>query len=186
MEEKILELLNSINEQLDQFNERLDQFRKQTEQRFDRIEKRISEITDEMNKRHAKIQEQIDKINKINEEIDDRLFAYGRRLEHLETDNARIQRKDEVKSTPITAQADLPDNNLWRNLQKHIKERVSTPSYETWFKSAECVGIKDNTLLVQVPNAFAADWLNSRYKEMVEGILMEVSSTVNQVKFMYS
>lgn len=90
---------------------------------------------------------------------------------------------DSVAATPSTEQLNPPDDNLWQNLQKRIKERITSPSYEAWFKPTQFAGIKGNTLIIRVPNALTADWLTSRYKNMVEELLMEVSSNITEVKF---
>jgi chromosomal replication initiation ATPase DnaA len=46
---------------------------------------------------------------------------------------------------------------------------------ETWFKSTKPISFEENTFVLAVPHAFAADWLSSRYGHLIEEILRNIT-----------
>lgn len=70
---------------------------------------------------------------------------------------------------------------LWESICEKVKERISKPSYETWFKSTTAYRIEGDRLLVWAPNHFAADWLTTRYSELVHALLPE--GDVKRIRF---
>ncbi|GAB6099669.1 chromosomal replication initiator protein DnaA [Halanaerocella petrolearia] len=72
---------------------------------------------------------------------------------------------------------------IWKNTLEKIKTKLSTPSYETWFKSTTALAIKNNIFLIEVPNEFAKDWLETRYSKLIEEVITEVTGNCYKVKF---
>jgi len=72
---------------------------------------------------------------------------------------------------------------VWDQALEKIKGKLSQPSFETWLKSTRPVDLKDNNLFIEVPNEFARDWLESRYSELIEDILQNITSSQLQVRF---
>lgn len=77
MEQKILDLLNSINERLDRFEQRFEQRFDEIDKRFEQMEKRF----DEVDKRFAEVFERLDRIESKQEEIIHTLKNFGDRLD---------------------------------------------------------------------------------------------------------
>lgn len=74
-------------------------------------------------------------------------------------------------------------NDLWDLALKHIKEKISRPSFETWLENTKAEAIDNNTLTISTPNEFAKDWLQERYTELINNILIEVTGAELEVKF---
>lgn len=74
-------------------------------------------------------------------------------------------------------------NDLWDLALKHIKEKISRPSFETWLENTKAEAIDNNTLTISAPNEFAKDWLQERYTELINNILIEVTGAELEVKF---
>lgn len=56
--------------------------------------------------------------------------------------------------------------DLWSAVLEKISEKISKPSFETWF-SDTYAEIDDDVMIVKAKNEFAADWLEERYKTLI-------------------
>lgn len=65
---------------------------------------------------------------------------------------------------------------IWRKALELIEKQVSTPSFETWLKSTKPIKFSDHTMVIEVPNDFAKDWLESRYYDLIKDSLQEVTN----------
>ena len=69
---------------------------------------------------------------------------------------------------------------LPREIQDRLKERVGLHNYETWIKPLRVVGVKDDTVTIEVPSTLFRDWLKDNY---VGYIQEELSRYHNQPVF---
>lgn len=74
-------------------------------------------------------------------------------------------------------------NELWNEILKKMKEKISKPSFETWLKHTEARDLQDDTFFVSVPNEFTKNWLDQRYTQVISSLLHEVTGAKLQVKF---
>ncbi|MBU1066043.1 chromosomal replication initiator protein DnaA [bacterium] len=56
-----------------------------------------------------------------------------------------------------------------------IKGRVPQQTFNTWFQPIRAISVSDNSIFLQVPNKFFYDWLDSHYKDTIQGSLREVT-----------
>ncbi|MGM0501536.1 MAG: chromosomal replication initiator protein DnaA [Bacillota bacterium] len=73
--------------------------------------------------------------------------------------------------------------NIWKQALEKIESNLSTPSFETWFQPTEILGIQNNTVLIEVPNEFAKDWLETRYSKLIKESLLEATNNSYEIKF---
>lgn len=78
---------------------------------------------------------------------------------------------------------EYPLQQIWNNTLDIMKERISKPSFETWLKSTRPLELKNGLLMVEVPNEFARDWLESRYSSHIEEIIQDITSSSIEVVF---
>lgn len=79
---------------------------------------------------------------------------------------------------------------LWEEILKQISERLSKPSFDTWFKDTKAIKLSNDVIYVLVPNDFVKDWLDKNYKKLIEDILFDFTgsrlgvylTTTNQVE----
>jgi chromosomal replication initiator protein len=71
---------------------------------------------------------------------------------------------------------------LWQEVLKLIANKLSKPSFDTWFKQTQAIKLKKDTITIEVPNEFTRDWLDSKYRPLIEEMLFEVTGTELQVK----
>ncbi|NLC51109.1 MAG: chromosomal replication initiator protein DnaA [Firmicutes bacterium] len=74
-------------------------------------------------------------------------------------------------------------SQLWTETMAEIEKKLSKPSYETWLKMAKPVALKNNQLIIEVPNYFTRDWIEKRYKLMLAEILAQNSQKKLEIKF---
>ncbi|MFC4546824.1 chromosomal replication initiator protein DnaA [Paenactinomyces guangxiensis] len=63
-----------------------------------------------------------------------------------------------------------------------MQEKISKPSFETWFKATEAIDIQDDTMIVSAPNDFSREWLESRYADLIRDTLKEVTGSIIDIK----
>lgn len=66
---------------------------------------------------------------------------------------------------------------LWKEILKQISEKLSKPSFDTWFNETEAIELANETLYLFVPNDFVKDWLNKNYKKLIEDILLDFTGS---------
>ncbi|MDQ0257561.1 chromosomal replication initiator protein [Evansella vedderi] len=76
-------------------------------------------------------------------------------------------------------------NDLWDQALKKIEEKVSKPSFDTWFKftKADSIDQSTNTITVIAPNEFARDWLENRYFGIITETLQELTGAELEARF---
>ncbi len=78
---------------------------------------------------------------------------------------------------------DIQLNELWQESLKFIKAELTDVSFNTWIKTIEPLTIKDDTIILCVPNDFTKGILESRYTNLVANAIKEVSSKTYNIKF---
>jgi chromosomal replication initiation ATPase DnaA len=73
--------------------------------------------------------------------------------------------------------------DLWSTVLNKISEKISKPSFDTWFAGtkAEIIG---EMMVVKANNSFAGDWLEERYKTLIFETTKELSGKPYEIKIM--
>ncbi|MDT3704272.1 MAG: chromosomal replication initiator protein DnaA [Thermincola sp.] len=66
-------------------------------------------------------------------------------------------------------------SDSWQKALAIMEKQVSNPSYETWIKPIHPIDFSGQTVILQVPNDFAKDWLESRYYDLIKTSLEGVT-----------
>ncbi len=82
----------------------------------------------------------------------------------------------------------MPGNlsKLWSVILAEISKELSKPSFETWFASTRPVSLKEQQLIVAVPNDFTREWIQSRYKDIIIKKINSITSSNYDVDFVVS
>jgi chromosomal replication initiator protein len=67
-------------------------------------------------------------------------------------------------------------SDLWRKALSEIEKQISRPSFETWIKTAKPIDFDDLTVVIEVPNEFAKDWLEARYYVLIKSSMEAVTN----------
>ncbi|HLS08928.1 chromosomal replication initiator protein DnaA [Lentibacillus sp.] len=74
-------------------------------------------------------------------------------------------------------------DELWNAVLEKIEEKISKPSFDTWLKNTKAESLKEDTLTVLAPNEFARDWLEGRYTNLIDDILLELTGARLSTRF---
>ncbi|BAC11957.1 chromosomal replication initiator protein DnaA [Oceanobacillus iheyensis] len=72
---------------------------------------------------------------------------------------------------------------LWSATLKKIEEKLSKPSFDTWLKNTKAEALEKDTLIISAPNEFARDWLENQYTNLISQMLLEVTGSELNTKF---
>ena len=72
---------------------------------------------------------------------------------------------------------------LWSAALGEIQLNLSKGNYDTWFKDTAIVSEEDDVFMVGVPNAFAREWLENKYRTQVRETLQRLLSRTVDVRF---
>lgn len=67
--------------------------------------------------------------------------------------------------------------HIWQETLNNIKKKLSNPSFKTWFSDTTPIKITENEdLILKVPNDFIKDWIETRYTNLIEDIITELTN----------
>lgn len=72
---------------------------------------------------------------------------------------------------------------IWDNFLEKIKEKISTLSYETWFKDTSLYDINHGLFRVIVPMSIHKTHINDKYKDLIDEILSTDFSEYNGIEY---
>lgn len=73
--------------------------------------------------------------------------------------------------------------SIWEKTLESISPHLSKPSFETWLKPTKAISLEGNVLVIEVPNDFARDWLESRYAPLLSSTIKELLDDDVELKF---
>lgn len=74
------------------------------------------------------------------------------------------------------------EKSAWDNMLDYISERISKPSFDTWFKSCKLKKEEGKWFIIS-PNEFGRDWMESNYLSLVRDAIYEVTGEMPEVVF---
>ena len=72
---------------------------------------------------------------------------------------------------------------VWRAALGELQVSLSPANFETWLRDTNIVDVDDNRFKISVPNGFAKDWLETRYRSLISQTLARVVGYSVQVEF---
>jgi chromosomal replication initiator protein len=75
---------------------------------------------------------------------------------------------------------------LWTAALGELQVGLSRAQYDTWFKDTQVVSEEDDVFLIAVPNAFAREWLESKFRAQVRATLQHLVGRTVDVRFVTS
>ena len=71
---------------------------------------------------------------------------------------------------------DNSKNKLWQEAQEKLKTDLNPQHYATWIKPLKLIDIKNETIIIEVPNRFVLDWVKNNYANIIQNVLSDLSS----------
>ena len=75
---------------------------------------------------------------------------------------------------------------LWTAALGELQVGLSRAQYDTWFKDTQVISEEDDVYLIGVPNAFAREWLESKFRPQVRAALQHLLGRTVDVRFVTS
>jgi chromosomal replication initiator protein len=72
---------------------------------------------------------------------------------------------------------------VWRAALGELQVSLSPANYETWLRDTHLVDVDEQRFRISVPNGFAKDWLETRYRSLISQTLARVVGYSVQVEF---
>jgi chromosomal replication initiator protein len=72
---------------------------------------------------------------------------------------------------------------VWRAALGELQMSLSPANYETWLRETSLIEVDDNRFRIAVPNGFAKDWLETRYRSLISQTLARVVGYSVAVEF---
>jgi chromosomal replication initiator protein len=73
---------------------------------------------------------------------------------------------------------------VWRAALGELQVSLSPANFETWLRDTVLVDVDDNHFKIAVPNGFAKDWLETRYRSLISQTLARIVGYSVQVEFL--
>src|SRR5262245_51998081 len=86
-------------------------------------------------------------------------------------------------SSPRITIARMDAKQVWRAALGELQVSLSPANYETWLRDTRLVEVDDQRFTIAVPNGFAKDWLETRYRSLISQTLARVVGYSVQVEF---
>ena len=65
----------------------------------------------------------------------------------------------------------MSHNQIWGEALSYLKAQLPGHALSAWFEPVEPIGLSDNKILLEVPNQFFAEWIESHYEKELESSL---------------
>ncbi|MEO5883978.1 MAG: chromosomal replication initiator protein DnaA [Candidatus Limnocylindrales bacterium] len=72
---------------------------------------------------------------------------------------------------------------VWRAALGELQVALSPANYETWLRDTQLINVEEQLFRIAVPNGFAKDWLETRYRSLISQTLARVVGYSVQVEF---
>lgn len=77
----------------------------------------------------------------------------------------------------------MDSNFSWQDFLNIIKSKLSSVSYDTWFKDTELLSISNDTVNIKVPMSFHKDFLNKNYYDLIDNIISSMTGKSYDINF---
>ncbi|NLX90235.1 MAG: chromosomal replication initiator protein DnaA [Firmicutes bacterium] len=65
---------------------------------------------------------------------------------------------------------------IWRSFLSEMEKMLSKPSFETWLKTTRPLALKDQDLIVEVPNDFTKNWIQNHYQNNISKVMEKIGN----------
>ncbi len=74
-------------------------------------------------------------------------------------------------------------NEIWEHILTTLKNKLNSPSIDTWVQLMKPVSLIDDSFFIEVPDKFSSEWLNDRYGPIIHSILYDYLEKEINVEF---
>ncbi|MGG3801233.1 DnaA N-terminal domain-containing protein [Metabacillus fastidiosus] len=100
----------------------------------------------------------------------------------LESMELEIKKSEQISLKPHV-QLTKSDEIIWKAVLNQLEDKISKPSFETWFKNTYCMK-DDKTYYIYTQDEFQRDRLESAYSSIIDDTLATHDEDYLQIKYM--
>ena len=76
--------------------------------------------------------------------------------------------------------------DVWKESKERIKKSQPQHAFSTWFEPIKSIGLSDDDLVLEVPNQFFFEWIQSHYKETIQNEVRRAGGYDLKIKYTVS
>ena len=76
--------------------------------------------------------------------------------------------------------------DFWNKTKDELKKRLPAHTFDTWFEPIEMLGVDTSKAVLQVPNQFFSEWVETHYSAQILNTINELGVKTNNLKFVVS
>lgn len=77
----------------------------------------------------------------------------------------------------------MQKENLWQSVLAQMQLEISNASFNTWFKNTNILDIRENHVVISVPNTFVRDWLHNKYRKEILKIIRKINPQIKDLDY---
>lgn len=77
----------------------------------------------------------------------------------------------------------LNHENIWKEVKESLSHELPSHAYSTWFEPILPIAVNDTELVLEVPNQFFFEWIESHYHGLIESTVKEKLQNDFSVKY---
>ena len=70
-----------------------------------------------------------------------------------------------------TGEMNMPKDDFWERCLLYIKDRIQDQAFQTWFDGIIATNLNSDGITLQVPNQFHYEWLESKYRHLIDNAI---------------
>ena len=75
----------------------------------------------------------------------------------------------------------MTNEELWQSAMGEIELSISRANFITWFKNTKILSNENGKIVIGVPNGFAKEWLENKYKNYIIKALQNFEKDIREI-----
>jgi len=72
---------------------------------------------------------------------------------------------------------------IWKKIKKQLKKKQPEHAYSTWFEPINPIAFNNNKLILELPNQFFFEWIQSHYKQVILQSAKDIINDAIELKY---
>ena len=72
---------------------------------------------------------------------------------------------------------------IWKKIKKQLKKKQPEHAYSTWFEPINPIAFNSNTLILELPNQFFFEWIQSHYLQVILQSAKDIINDAIEIKY---
>ena len=72
---------------------------------------------------------------------------------------------------------------IWKKIKKQLKKKQPEHAYSTWFEPINPIAFNNNKLILELPNQFFFEWIQSHYKQVILQSAKDIINDAIEIKY---